>query len=268
MMATNQVNDDAMSDDFLHEMLDMLRPTLGGGNKTLNKKSTCHQIHEKNKNQINEVGFTSTKNLIKMRENLLTNAGKNSMTPPPNSGKRKFSMGNDMSTQKLTPKLPVVPKKKRQRWTKKEDDQLKSLVTQFGNKWGCISHYIPRWTPRACGQRFDRLSEQQIKCKKRKWTQEEDILLKEAVQQYGDSKNWRKISSHVRTRGHQQCRYRWEQHLNPTISHEPWSDHEKQYLEHLFRACGETFTPQMYQEHFSNRSTEQIRNMIRKLKLK
>lgn len=49
----------------------------------------------------------------------------------------------------------------------------------------------------------------------RKWTPEEDELLKQAIIIYG-AQNWKAISSHVGSRNHFQCRQRWRQVSGPS----------------------------------------------------
>lgn len=57
---------------------------------------------------------------------------------------------------------------------------------------------------------------------KRSWTEEEDDILRDIVGKYGPQK-WSLISRFIPNRLGKQCRERWVNHLDPSISKEPWS---------------------------------------------
>ena len=65
--------------------------------------------------------------------------------------------------------------------------------------------------------------------KKRKWTAEEDDLLRKYVLIYGE-KQWRKIAEHIPGRTSIQCLHRWTKILRPGLVKGPWSAEEDEKL--------------------------------------
>jgi len=59
----------------------------------------------------------------------------------------------------------------------------------------------------------------------RKWSKQEDERLRDAVEIYGD-KNWKVISTHLKTRTHTQCLQRWSRVLRPGLIKGAWSPEE------------------------------------------
>ncbi len=58
------------------------------------------------------------------------------------------------------------------------------------------------------------------RCKKRRWTKEENEILIRAVSEQlkrGPTVKWDKISKRLPLRSHRQCRERWVDHLSPVI---------------------------------------------------
>ena len=56
---------------------------------------------------------------------------------------------------------------------------------------------------------------------KRIWTETEDKQLLKLIERYGPSK-WSIISTYMKNRQGKQCRERWYNHLDPSISKLPW----------------------------------------------
>lgn len=61
------------------------------------------------------------------------------------------------------------------------------------------------------------------------WTPEEDVILRSAVEKYGE-KNWREIAQEVPERNHLQCLQRWKKALKPGLVKGHWSKEEDDYL--------------------------------------
>ncbi|KAH0790748.1 Myb-like DNA-binding domain containing protein [Histomonas meleagridis] len=61
------------------------------------------------------------------------------------------------------------------------------------------------------------------------WTQQEDDLLRNAVQQVGTRK-WNDIAKFVPTRTAKQCRERWTNRLSPELKHGPFEQWEDQVI--------------------------------------
>ena len=73
--------------------------------------------------------------------------------------------------------------------------------------------------------------------RKRPWSQEEDKVLIELVEEYG-SKDWSFIAEHLWNRGGKQCRERWHNHLRDGVIKLPWSVEEEWILALAVKAFG------------------------------
>ena len=61
------------------------------------------------------------------------------------------------------------------------------------------------------------------------WTEDEDRHLAQLVKTYG-AKKWTNIAAKLPGRVGKQCRERWHNHLNPSISKDPWSEQEDRLI--------------------------------------
>jgi len=68
----------------------------------------------------------------------------------------------------------------------------------------------------------------QRKSTKRKWTKDEDLLLKKNVNLYQKNSiiNWKKVSSKIPNRNQKQCNHRWHSQLDPDINKGKFSTKE------------------------------------------
>lgn len=82
-----------------------------------------------------------------------------------------------------------------------------------------------------------------VKSKQRKkWTVEEDELLRMLVEKHG--KKWSIVASHIPSRdsgcaGQKRCRERYINHLDPTLNKGAWTIAEDEKLKELFQAHGQ-----------------------------
>lgn len=70
-----------------------------------------------------------------------------------------------------------------------------------------------------------------------KWTEEEDDLLRSAINEYGE-KQWKFISERVNGRSPIQCLHRWSKILKPGLVKGPWSTHEDLTLKEWINSQG------------------------------
>jgi hypothetical protein len=63
----------------------------------------------------------------------------------------------------------------------------------------------------------------------RRWTQEEDDKLRDAVKEFGEV-NWKAIAERVASRNHVQCLQRWKKVLKPGLVKGQWSAQEDAML--------------------------------------
>ena len=67
--------------------------------------------------------------------------------------------------------------------------------------------------------------------RKSPWNPNEDELLRTAVMKHGSGRgSWSSVAAMVPGRVPKQCRERWHNHVDPSISHEPWSEEENALL--------------------------------------
>ncbi|OHT00412.1 hypothetical protein TRFO_32910 [Tritrichomonas foetus] len=90
-----------------------------------------------------------------------------------------------------------------------------------------------------------------------KFTEQEDQLLIDLVNQYG-AKDWIKISKLIETRNPRQCRERWKNYLNPNLRKEAWSQEEDNLLTEKVSEFGGKWNK--IGKFFQNRSDNSIRN--------
>ena len=72
------------------------------------------------------------------------------------------------------------------------------------------------------------------KCKKTSWTNEEDAILRTAVEEYG-RRHWIAISGRLPGRTDLQCHHRWSKVLDPDINKGPWTREEDTQLAEMVK---------------------------------
>ncbi|KAK2960184.1 putative snRNA-activating protein complex subunit 4 [Blattamonas nauphoetae] len=122
------------------------------------------------------------------------------------------------------------------KWTDEEDQILQQAVKLYGLKnWGQVANCLEGRTGQQCLHRYQKTLDPDIK--KGKWDWEEDRRLQLAVAIYGPGK-WSVISAHVPKRTDVQCRERYCNILDATISHEAWTQEEDQRLLQVVEQVG------------------------------
>ncbi|KAL1021401.1 hypothetical protein UPYG_G00012820 [Umbra pygmaea] len=110
------------------------------------------------------------------------------------------------------------------KWTFEEDENLKILVHNFGNKdWKTIASFLPGRTESQCMHRYMKALNPDLI--KGTWTKEEDDKVIELVTKYG-TKQWAIVARHLKGRLGKQCRERWHNHLNPDVKKSLWTPEE------------------------------------------
>jgi hypothetical protein len=114
-------------------------------------------------------------------------------------------------------------------WTPEEDAQLTVAVANASKKkygkehktdWVAISASVPGRTRTQCNRRWQDVldpSIDRVSGRAGKWAEDEDNVLKDAVQIHG-GKNWAAITTLVPGRTRNQCTNRWRDALNPSIA--------------------------------------------------
>jgi uncharacterized protein (DUF2237 family) len=106
------------------------------------------------------------------------------------------------------------------KWTAVENIKLKDAVqTHGGENWEKIAALVPGRTKIQCSSRWHAILDTYIDpttARAGKWSEDEDIKLKDAVQTHG-GKNWGAIAALVPGRTKIRCNNRWHNALDPSI---------------------------------------------------
>ncbi|XP_032364673.1 uncharacterized protein LOC116692792 isoform X1 [Etheostoma spectabile] len=110
------------------------------------------------------------------------------------------------------------------KWTQEEDENLKILISNFGEKnWKTISSFLPGRTEFHCMHRWKKHLDPDLV--KGFWSREEDEKIIELVGKYG-TRHWSLIARHLKGRLGKQCRERWHNHLDPVVRKSSWTNEE------------------------------------------
>nr|XP_055160594.1 myb-related protein B isoform X5 [Nyctereutes procyonoides] len=122
------------------------------------------------------------------------------------------------------------------KWTHEEDEQLRTLVRQFGQQdWKFLASHFPNRTDQQCQYRWLRVLNPDLV--KGPWTKEEDQKVIELVKKYG-TKQWTLIAKHLKGRLGKQCRERWHNHLNPEVKKSCWTEEEDRIICEAHKVLG------------------------------
>ncbi|KAM7348019.1 proto-oncogene like protein Myb [Cochliomyia hominivorax] len=113
------------------------------------------------------------------------------------------------------------------RWSKSEDNLLKRLVEQHGDRWDLIAPHFKDRTEPQVQQRWAKVLNPELI--KGPWTKEEDEKVMELVGRFGPKK-WTLIARYLNGRIGKQCRERWHNHLNPNIKKSAWTEEEDRII--------------------------------------
>ena len=93
--------------------------------------------------------------------------------------------------------------------------------------------------------------------RRRKFTEEEDNLLKQLVEKLG-MKKWEQIAQHVPGRTGRQCRDRYRNYLVPGYFNGQWTQEEDDLIKEKFLQLGPRWSTMT--KYFSNRSANALKN--------
>ena len=122
------------------------------------------------------------------------------------------------------------------KWSQHEDKLLRQAVQlNAGRNWKKIASCLPGRTDVQCLHRWQKVLRPGLI--KGPWTAEEDRLVVQLVEKWGQKK-WSTIAKSLPGRLGKQCRERWYNHLNPSILKGDWSSEEDKQIIELHRKLG------------------------------
>jgi len=132
------------------------------------------------------------------------------------------------------------PKPTLNKWTTHEDDLLAMSVQQHNEKnWQAIAAQVPGKSVQSCFHRWNKILKPKIV--KGPWTEEEDQLLRDWVQQNGACK-WSGCALYIPGRTGKQCRERWFNNLNPDVKKGEWSMEEDEIIFNMYIKFGSAWS--------------------------
>ncbi|OHT01002.1 Myb-like DNA-binding domain containing protein [Tritrichomonas foetus] len=108
-------------------------------------------------------------------------------------------------------------------WNEEEDNLLRELIAQYGKQWSVIATHIPNRTATQIAARWEKCINPKLT--KGPFNAEEDRLIIEFVEKHG-CHAWPKITSVLPHRTPKQCRERWFNNLDPSVTKSPWTPEE------------------------------------------
>ncbi|ETV82352.1 hypothetical protein H257_05011 [Aphanomyces astaci] len=109
-------------------------------------------------------------------------------------------------------------------WTSDDNKKLMHLCTSTTSlqpSWLWIASHFPSRTDLQCRQHWTHVLDPALKKGKGTWTDEDDQLLGSLVERFGPS--WKHIATNFPGRLGKQCRERYRNHVDPSLTHEPWT---------------------------------------------
>lgn len=182
-------------------------------------------------------------------------------SPPNNS---RCSGGRSAKSMLTTPKgAGAGAKLKTGRWTKREDDLLRTAIIESkgdDQDWENISDewFANSRSAEQCQNRWEKVLK--VGLRKGQWTEEEDEIVRREVAAYTGplELKWTTIAQRLDGRLGKQVRERWQNHLDPALSKEPWGEDEDQLLISLQAVMGNRWSE--IARAFAGRSENSVKN--------
>jgi hypothetical protein len=120
-------------------------------------------------------------------------------------------------------------------WDDAEDAILKQMVAQHGKQWNVIANHLPNRTASQVAARWEKCLDPNIT--KGPFTAEEDAQITGFVAMHGP-RDWPRITQSLAHRSSKQCRERWFNHLDPSVTKTPWTPEEDALIYEQVKTTG------------------------------
>lgn len=142
-------------------------------------------------------------------------------------------------------------------WNFEADNRLSQAVRIYGtDNWSVVARYVSEdATPSQCQNRWSRTLDPDLK--RGPWTEDEDNALRRAVDILGNA--WSEVAMFVPCRSNEQCRERYQDYLNPTVTRGRWTEEEDNALFKLVQESGKV----SWKEISKRLGTKRTDNMCR-----
>jgi hypothetical protein len=125
---------------------------------------------------------------------------------------------------------------KNQKWSVAEDAALTAIVGGLEEiEWAAVAAQFPDKTQQQVVERWTKVLDPHLT--KGSWTRAEDQAIIEFVNTRG-TRSWSKLAVLLPGRVGKQCRERWINHLNPSISHAAFTPEDDAAITELHRVYG------------------------------
>jgi hypothetical protein len=132
------------------------------------------------------------------------------------------------------------PMIKKGKWTEEEDSLILEQRNEYARTWVEISKMLYERCDADVRERYLWLTKSktpQPRGSTRKWSEEEDTLLKRVVEENGEG-NWENTAKHFPDRSVYQCYRRWHEGLDPHLKSGHWTPDEDAKLTELVKEHG------------------------------
>lgn len=155
-----------------------------------------------------------------------------------------------------TRKQHVYTSLKKTIWTPEEDDLLCRLMNQtHTNSWSSLVKFFPNKTAAQISGRWGKVLNPCLV--KGSWTRDEDEIILNFVKKNGCG-DWAKLALLLPKRTGKQCRERFKNHLDSSVSHNPFQKEEDEKLIELHEKYGNKWT--MISSYFPGRTDNCLKN--------
>jgi Myb-like DNA-binding domain len=167
--------------------------------------------------------------------------------------------GGYIDATKSSPKVDALG------WSKTEDAKLREIMARYrkvdAQNWSTIAEEMGlQRTAEECQQRWIRYLKPGVR--KGQWTEEEDAFIIKSVSSSGEQPftRWSELALHMPGRHGKQIRERWINHLNPNISHLPFTEEDDLKLWEAAQIYGKKWVEIASKFFDSTRAENQIKN--------